>query len=221
MLQDLSFTICNDCDRSWAEMPRRTVTQRLRAVLRPLFEPTKHRGQAARLARYSATSPGGSRITTQDLSYFLNDASGRSGLTLDDLDDLAIFTGLSISALLDMPTRSTLTGEEEQLLLAYRGLSPEMRPHVLSVVDQRPVVQHQHLRRMKLKPPDRRIDEVQLREHDFSSGAAHGVAGTTAAESDPGLSGTLRELKRFIDAALGLEGEDPRGQVAGTGTEIP
>lgn len=112
-------------------VPRLTVTHRLRARLKQLMK----RGDAASLARYSQTSPGGSKILPQNISYFLNDKTGRIGLDLNDLDDLAAFFSTSIGELVGETKLGNLEGDEQRIVYAYRALPTAVQEHFLAVIE--------------------------------------------------------------------------------------
>lgn len=137
MSQDLPFTYCEVGAITGVIMPKATVTERLRSRLRAWLR-EEGRGAAARIARYSQDSPGGSKILPQDLSYFLNPTSnkGRKGIQLDDLDDLAAATGLSIGELLSVTKKEELSAEEQRTVLAFRVLPPTLQEHFLAVIEQ-------------------------------------------------------------------------------------
>ena len=115
-------------------MPRATVTQRLRRVIRRLLEAEGH-GAAARLAEFSEKRPGGRHIRTQDLSYFKNQTPGRSNpITLDDLDDIADYFNISIAELFEVKSKD-LAGTEQRLVLGFRALPKPTQEHFLAILE--------------------------------------------------------------------------------------
>ena len=116
------------------QMPRSTVTQRLRSTLKRLLDKEGH-GAAARLAAFSANRPGGRKIRPQDLSYFKHGSEGRTNpLTLDDLDDIADYFRLSIGELFELKSKD-LTGDEQRLLWNFRALPDVTREHFIALLE--------------------------------------------------------------------------------------
>ena len=116
------------------QMPRSTVTQRLRSTLKRLLDAEGH-GAAARLAEFSAKRPGGRKIRPQDLSYFKHGSEGRTNpLTLDDLDDIADYFRLSIGELFELKSKD-LTGDEQRLLWNFRALPDVTREHFMALLE--------------------------------------------------------------------------------------
>jgi hypothetical protein len=112
-------------------MSRPTLTDRLRATLRPLL---RAHGVGAALAKFSQARPGGARINPQEISYFLNRTPGRKGLTLDDLDDVAAFFGLSIGQLFGVDA-DALSPDETRIVTAFRACAPATREHVVGLLE--------------------------------------------------------------------------------------
>jgi len=115
-------------------MPRATVTQRLRRVMKRLFDAEGH-GAATRLAEFSARRPGGRHIRAQDLSYFKHATEGRTNpISLDDLDDIADFFRISIGELFEVHSKD-LSGLEQRLVLGFRALSTPTQDHFLALLE--------------------------------------------------------------------------------------
>jgi len=108
-----------------------TVSQRLAARLQQWFRAARH-GSQARLVAFSKSRPGGTSISAQNLSYFLNGRRSNP-ITLDDLDDLAAFFGVSIGELLD-DRSSDLSGDEQRLVWLFRALPPATQRHLLGLL---------------------------------------------------------------------------------------
>jgi len=117
-------------------MPKASVSDRLRRKLRALLQ----HGDAAALAKFSQERPGGRRLYAQELSYFLNNQSGRRGVHLDDLDDITDYFGITIGELFDTPIRE-LSGDEQRLVYAFRALPPVTQAHFLGVIEPASVAQ--------------------------------------------------------------------------------
>lgn len=115
-------------------MPRFSVYDRLRFRLQRWLKQEGHGAQAA-LVRFSQKRPGGSRISPQQLSNFLQQAEGRAyPIQINHLDDIAAFFNKSLGELFDEhPTE--LSGAEHRILWAFRALPVEVQEHFLSLVE--------------------------------------------------------------------------------------
>lgn len=114
-------------------MARLTVSQRLRGRLRALLSEW---GTAAALARYSQASPAGTKLSTQEISYFVNETPGRKPIGLDDLDDIAAFFRVSLGELLGETRTVDLRGDEQRMVYAFRALPPTVQEHFLALIEQ-------------------------------------------------------------------------------------
>jgi hypothetical protein len=144
-------------------MSRPTLTERLRATLRPLL---RAHGVGAALAKFSQARPGGARINPQEISYFLNRTPGRKGLTLDDLDDVAAFFGLSIGQLFGVDA-DALSPDETRIVTAFRACAPATRDHVVGLLETlstaAPVAPSTLAARHPAAPIERLIRELRTR----------------------------------------------------------
>lgn len=112
-------------------MARQRVSQRLRARLKTLL----NRGDQTSLANWSQRRPGGTNISQQELSYFLNEKEGRRGLTIDDLDDIADYLEMSIGELLGDTKQAELSAHETRMLHAFRALPEPYKQSVIAVIE--------------------------------------------------------------------------------------
>jgi len=204
----LPFTEREECGITLLSVPVATVTERLRAKLRRLLKERGY-GAAKQLADYSQTKTG-ARISTQELSYFLNDAPKRRGLHLDDLDDIAAFFRISIAELLGDTKIGDLSPDEQRMLYAVRVLNSSTREHFLALLEAAALGAHL----------------AGTRRHTTSSLASPGVAHAQSSAPEPVLRAIverfLNEYVNTVSLAADIGRQDPTpgqsGPVDDTGT---
>lgn|SRR5262245_55043509 len=111
---------------------RLSVSHRLARRLKDWFGKIGH-GAQADLVTFSKNRPGGTRISAQNLSYFLH-GHRVNPIGLDDLDDIAAFFNVSISDLFDEKERD-LIGDEHRWLLAYRAMPRVTQEQCLAIAE--------------------------------------------------------------------------------------
>lgn len=120
-------------------MPGRTVTERLRGRLRDWLK-AEGWGAAKHLSAFSHDRPGGTKISPQELSYFLRNTPNRKPLSLDDLDDIAAYFRVSVGELFDLK-QADLSGDEQRLVYAFRALPLPTQEHFLALLESASVSQ--------------------------------------------------------------------------------
>ena len=199
-------------------MPRATVTQRLRRKLRQLIEAEGH-GAAKRLSDFSFQRPGGTKLRTQDLSYFKHGTAGRENpITIDHLDDIADYFRVSIGELFEVKAKD-LSADEQRLVLAFRALHEFTREHFLALVEAASVsataARFRHsapIRGLKGKRDLRQTLDTQI----YDRGQ---VPASEAAKELERLRAFLTEVT--VDIAAAAAGTFPDRPLSNSGTDAP
>lgn len=117
-----------ECGITSSVQPLSEHHERFRRTLKRLLD-ERGSGSKGKLARYCE------KESASWVSNLLVPRSKAPQLTIDDLWNMARFFGVSVGQLFGVPKPDELTGAEQQLLVAFRAVSPALQVHLLRVVE--------------------------------------------------------------------------------------